>query len=181
MTLDIKKLACTDIWELLDPVEVKEALNNPPFLPLPSFLNIRDLGLVEGSPIKPGLVFTSGFLTLASPEDQATLVQKYGVKRIYDLRYDVERVRVPEPQVDGAEMVWVKTELGTASPLEFYATDGGVPAYVAGYRSLLKLHAPAYERVFRDLIKFESGSILYHCNGELKTVLSQVIRRDFNE
>jgi len=165
---DLKALARTDIEELIDTDTLHSILASPPFLPLPSALNIRDLGRIESSPIAPGLIYTSGFITLLSPDDQASLRDTYGVKRIYDLRTKLEREQLPEPEIEGVESVWVDTELNPMSHLADFALEDGVPGYLKLYLDIIEVHAAALGKVLKDLatLEEEDGAVLFHCTGK---------------
>jgi hypothetical protein len=171
MPATMRDLLRTDITTELQPSTVLTILSSPPFLLLSSAMNMRDLGLVTSSPIKTGLVFTSGMLSYMSPTDLASLSQNYHVKRVYDLRSSEERSRAPEPTIEGVQTIWIDgvPRISQMETLAQYAVDGGVPGMVAGYKNVLEKLTGVYGRVVRDLIEDANGdgAILFHCTGSL--------------
>jgi len=70
-----------DFVDQEQPMEPSEFLKN-----LENVKNCRDLANVKGSPIKPGRVLRTGFLSNATSKDVKNLLEKLGLKTVIDLR-----------------------------------------------------------------------------------------------
>lgn len=170
---DLLTLAQMDVSQPLPPNILLPALQQPPFVSLPGSFNTRDLGLLPGSPIRPGLVYRSGgFLTPDLPaEAAAAIVGKLGIKRIFDLRSVKEHERQPDPAIAGTEVVW--TRPGEEDPvvdLEDFVEGEGEKGYASMYLDLLRVYAGAIKAVLEDVRDWdgreESGAFMFHCAGE---------------
>ncbi|KXX79302.1 Tyrosine-protein phosphatase [Madurella mycetomatis] len=163
-------LAQTDVSQPLLPEILLPVLQQPPFVSLPGSFNTRDLGLLPGSPIRPGLAYRSGgFLTPDLPaEAAAAIVWKLGIKRIFDLRSVKEHERQPDPAIAGAEVVW--TRPGEEDPLvnlEEFVEGEGEKGYANMYLDVLRVYAGAIKAVLeyvrdRDGSE-ESEAFMFHC------------------
>lgn len=71
-----------------------------------SIVNARELGGIkcENGVFRPNMFFRSGDLTRASDSDVHRL-QLYGIKNIFDFRYEHEIMQTPDAHVDGATLV----------------------------------------------------------------------------
>lgn len=147
----------------IDPATIKQALSSPPFVNLPGAINIRDLGLLPSSPIPAGLVFRSGALTSISPPD----LKQLGISMILDLRSEREVHRNPNPEVEGAENVWVE---GSKAPspieMEKFVEADGVTAYGEMYVEVLEIYGPAFKKGLEWLRDSRGqGGLIVHCTG----------------
>jgi protein tyrosine/serine phosphatase len=86
---------------------ITKLLSSPPFHPIASLFNFRDLSGLHSYPtaIKPGMAYRCGTLENLSPEGIKAL-QDLGIKTIFDLRSLVERNTFPTQHIAGIENVW---------------------------------------------------------------------------
>ncbi|KAK0745189.1 protein-tyrosine phosphatase-like protein [Apiosordaria backusii] len=110
----VKLLTTLSQTDVITPLPLDVAggvLGSAPFVALAGTFNARDLGLLPGSPIKPGVVYRSGgFFMLGNDEDEKDKLAKelraLGVERIVDLRSVREHEKSPDPVLEGVEGVW---------------------------------------------------------------------------
>lgn len=77
---------------------------------LPSIANARDLGgivLPDGSVVRDGLLLRGGALYAASAEDLCALHSTYRLTHVFDFRTEGELQREPDPEVEGADNIWL--------------------------------------------------------------------------
>ncbi|SPQ22116.1 12fb2916-9243-4fd9-b33b-56a64b7f9621 [Thermothielavioides terrestris] len=164
---DLLELASTDVSTPLPVAALRAALSSPPFVALPDTPNARDLGLVPGSPIRPGLAFRSGgFLQGLSPAGSAALAA-LGVRRIFDLRSVGEHARAPDPVVDGVEGVWVRPgEQDAVVSLDEFVEGHGERGFVNMYLNVLKVYAGGIRRLL-EAVRDGRGEepFLFHCTA----------------
>ncbi|KAJ5091075.1 hypothetical protein NUU61_005945 [Penicillium alfredii] len=163
---------------------LQEALSTSPFLsqPIEGTFNLRDLGALPGSPISPGLFYRSGHLSSLSAEGKERLRDELGVRLVLDLRYEVERISKPAPDIPGVEIVWIPpVGMGTPADLARFTSnsengDGGDRGFTEMYLELVELYAPVYKWVLsylRDHYSTPSSpegngsgrGILFHCTA----------------
>ncbi|KAF2100292.1 hypothetical protein NA57DRAFT_54384 [Rhizodiscina lignyota] len=162
----LAQLAATDIHAALPPEDAEKALSSPPFIPIPSALNLRDLGLAAPATIKPGLIFRSGALTTWPASSRALLFSQYGIKTIFDLRHERERTRMPSPEIAGIETVWLPpTTAPSPLTLEKFAANGGVDGFADMYEEVATIYAPAFARVFAHIVARPREPLLFHCTA----------------
>lgn len=146
--------------------DVEKVLTNPPFINIPKASNFRDIGLVTGSTIKPGLIYRSGALHSITPENMPLLQTKLGITTVFDLRQDQERDRHPSPEITGIKTVWLKTK---QVPVRFlpaeYVKDSGVPGYLRMYDEVLRVYDEFYREVLLYIRDNPDSPILFHCTG----------------
>ena len=161
------------------------------FIDLPGVNNARDLGgyPADGKRIRTGVLLRSGKLCNAEPEALALLSGKYRVKYIVDFRMAKGKDQIPDPEVEGAEIVMLSVveledyiaKAGKPELADQYLSGDGIKdpkvlfrlAYEYGMLSpdmyLLLLLGErgkkAYREFFRLLISHdpEQGAILWHC------------------
>jgi hypothetical protein len=165
-TIELHEIAAIPITQAIPPPLLTSALTTAPFIPLSGSLNLRDLGLLPSSPIKKGLLFRSGTLHTIPEASRSSLHTNLGITKIFDLRHDQERAQWPEPEVDGIEQIWLRSDTPPArdDPSVFVA-DGGIPGFVHMYRGLLKLYAPQYRVILEHLRDHPGEPILWHCTA----------------
>ncbi|KAH6845101.1 protein-tyrosine phosphatase-like protein [Chaetomium sp. MPI-CAGE-AT-0009] len=160
-------LAQTDAFTPLPPASLTNIYTTPPFVPIPDTFNARDLGLLPGSPIRPGLVYrTGGFLSGISPAGAAALARDWRIRKVFDLRSAAEHARRPDPVVEGVEMVWLEPGEGAIVDMELYAEGEGERGIARAYMEVLRL----YERGIRGVLEHvrDGGgeeAVLVHCNA----------------
>lgn len=79
-------------------------------LGMESLANARELGGIQtadGRTVKYGLLLRTARLNQASEADLNRLSEVYGVKTIIDLRYTTEESEDPDPEVEGAENIFM--------------------------------------------------------------------------
>ncbi|KAK4241329.1 hypothetical protein C8A03DRAFT_30546 [Achaetomium macrosporum] len=170
-SIDLLALAQTDVTTPLPTASLHAALARPPFLFLPDTFNTRDLGLLPGSPIRPGLVYRSGgFLTGLSAEGKDALAGgRVKIKKIFDLRSVREHEQRPDPDDigGGVEVVWVRPEEEDARVgLEDFVEGEGEGGYVKMYLDVLKVYRAAVMKVLEHVRdgRGEEG-FLFHCTA----------------
>lgn len=162
--LDLLKIAHTDITTAIPDEILKQALLQPPFVPIPGALNLRDLGLIPDAKIKPGLLFRSGSLGTLPASSVQLLKSQLNLHVIYDFRTQKERDMHPDPNVPGVEAVWVPFTQPPkrAVPKDFHG-DGGVKGYSMMYDDTLKVYAQSYKTILTFVRDHPDHAILYHC------------------
>ncbi|KAL2140277.1 hypothetical protein VTI28DRAFT_4032 [Corynascus sepedonium] len=172
-------LAQTDVFNPLPATSLEAVLSSPPFVPVPGTFNARDLGLVPGSPIRPGRLYRTGVFSSASSSSSSSTADSrselepglgLGVGRMFDLRTAGERARRPEPVVDGVEAVWIAPdEGGEAAPgLKDFEEGEGEKGVVRMYLDVMRLYRRGIKRLLEQVGEgWDRGALLFHCNGEL--------------
>lgn len=165
---DLLTLAQTDAFTSLPTTQLDDIYANPPFVPIPDTFNARDLGLLPGSPIRPGLVYrTGGFLGGISPAGAAALATDLRIKKVFDLRSAREHARQPDPEVHGVEMVWVAPGEGGIVDMGLYEEGEGERGIVKAYMDVLGLYKGAIRGVLEQVRDGRGEeAVLFHCNGE---------------
>jgi len=175
---NLLEIASTSITSTIPDDVLKAALLEPPFVPIPGALNLRDLGLIPSAKLKPGLLYRSGALSSLPPTSVTSLSTELKLKTIFDFRQTRERVQNPDPLIRDIETIWLpSTELPPrANPADF-AEDGGVQGYCKMYDDVLKVYAQPYKTVLEYLRDKQGEPILFHCSaGKDRTgVLSALI------
>ncbi|RSL50508.1 hypothetical protein CEP54_011891 [Fusarium duplospermum] len=83
---DLQDLAAIHVRDAIPPEPLAAALSSPPFIPTRSLVNVRDLGAVPGSAIRPGRIFRSGMLDAAAADPDALAWLAANVGTVFDLR-----------------------------------------------------------------------------------------------
>lgn len=165
---DLEAVLATSILEAIDPAIVQDILSKRPFIAVPGIFNIREVS----SPfkIRPGLIFRSGQIS-AYKSDSHDLRDKHGIRTIFDLRTDAERLKHPSPTIDGIRTVNVKinvtgSEALMHAPPELFIEENGKFGHVQMYSNILELYVEAYRQVMLYLRDGPVEPILFHCTGE---------------
>lgn len=162
LVLEIAKMPITTV---LDKAIVDHATLQAPFVALPSALNMRDLGLIPDSTIQPKQKYRSGSLHNMTAEDLAALRDTYGIKTVFDLRKETERVKGPSPEIKGVRIVWVSPAIEPYQlDLERFVGDS-VMEFVRMYDDILRVQANAYRGIMEALRDDPEATILFHCSG----------------
>ena len=142
------------------------ALSSMPFIQIPGASNFRDIGLVPGSKIRPGLIYRSGALHSIPNESIGLLHSQLGLRSIFDLRQGHEKQRHASPDVQGVQTIWQKTPRQPTlfMPSDFIE-DEGVPAYINMYDHILDLYGEIFKAVLVHLRDEANAPILFHCTG----------------
>lgn len=175
-TIDFSSLILQPISTSIEPSVVAAALSKAPFLPVPKALNLRTIS--HPPSLRPGLFFRSGFLSHLPLPVLETLSTQHGIATIFDLRRADERARMPSPQVNGIENVWLENprgharlaELGAANHLDVgvFIEEGGRKGYRALYATVMDVYRDVWEGFFRWVIQggVRKGGVVYHCTGK---------------
>lgn len=145
--------------------------------------NARQLGGyagADGKIIKDNLLLRTGKLSDATEEDLAKLAEEYQVKKVIDFRTTDEMESAPDPNVGGAENLWISIleETGSSENMAVTASYDSDPvqALVDYAKSgsartmytdiVTSEHAQeGYAQFFDELIAQEEGAVLWHCTG----------------
>ncbi|KAK4104061.1 hypothetical protein N658DRAFT_465940 [Parathielavia hyrcaniae] len=165
---DLLTLCQTDAFTPLPPATLHALFSSPPFVPVPDTFNTRDLGLLPGSPVRPGLVYRSGgFFQGLSPQGAAAIRDGLGVKKVVDLRSVREHARQPDPAIDGVEGVWVEpAEEDAVVALGEFVEGEGEKGYVAMYLDVLRVYRGGIRAVLEHVRDGGEGAgLLFHCTA----------------
>jgi len=146
-----------------------------------SVLNLRDLGgwpTADGGRVRRGLVYRSAALERLVEEDWPAFTA-LGIRAVYDLRTEAERLEWPDRLPPGVSAVPVDVFSGALDPvtqeLRASADAGGVSALLGGaetssvfergYRALVHMRSArtAYGRLFAGLAQQDGRPGLMHC------------------
>ena len=145
--------------------------------------NTRDLGGFEtsdGRKIKPHRLIRSGALAGATAGDIEILKNEYNLKKIIDLRTDMETEHKPDPEIEGVEfehIPFVDSQiLGITYEKNIFATaiskvkslDMSAEDYMKNmYRALIinENSLKNIARFFEVLLDMEDGAVLFHCSA----------------
>jgi hypothetical protein len=162
-------LVSIPITTVIPQHEVDAIISSPPFVAIPGASNLRDIGKLPGSAIRPNLIYRSGALHSMPPSCLDLLSSQLGVKTIFDLRQDHERKRNPSPEVGGVKTVWLKTEEPQRLMPSDFVEDGGIVGYLRMYDEILKIYRDNFRAVLMHLRDDSDASILFHCTGKNPT------------
>ncbi|MEU6185203.1 tyrosine-protein phosphatase [Nocardia sp. NPDC047038] len=135
-----------------------------PSLHLQGVRNARDIGgyrTTDGRIVRTGLVYRTGQLNSATPEDLAALTGRR-VRSVHDLRTVYERALGPDRLPAGATAHWADV-IGQAPPEVIATTLTGGDGL---YRAFITAPGAneAFASVLRDLIGAD-GAVLFHCTA----------------
>lgn len=159
---ELEHLTTTDISLTIPAADLELALASPPFLP--PLLNLRDLGNVPNSAIRPGLLYRSAMLR----DDDATRAWiAKSVRAVFDLRAEREISSSPDPVVDGVLNVWNAPESVPPSiVLEKFDAGDGSAEWRAQYLVVADVYRPTIKAVLAHVRDRPDEPILFHCTGE---------------
>lgn len=152
--------------------------------------NARELGgyrTKDGRTVKFGKLLRTGKLVKATDADKQKLVNQYHLTKDIDFRSPVERLKDPDPSIDGVQMVQYSA-LGSGIPYVDLSTDASrkdleefaksaatldqdgtlVDQYYKNmYRQLYTTDdgLNAYRNFFRQLLEANGGTVLWHCSA----------------
>ena len=142
-TYPLLPLCRTPMSTPISSAPLTAALSAPPFIPLASSLNIRDMGLLPAAPIPAALIYRSGTLPpTPSPSYSSTpSLSTLNPSLILDLRSARETLASPDPIIPGAQNVSIEPVRRPASvDLAAFAKNGGRAGYVAMYMDILDVY-----------------------------------------
>ncbi len=150
---------------------------------LESLENTRDLGgfsTADGRKIKPHRLIRSGELSKITEKDIQILKNEYNLKKIIDLRTDMEKEHKPDPEIDGVlfeHIPFVDTQtVGITYEKNIFATaikkvksmDMAADEYMKNMYKALIINENSLKniaRFFEVLLATEEGAVLFHCSA----------------
>lgn len=172
-TFDLSSILSTPIQSRISPTVVQGILSQPPFLPIPGALNIRDISVPPY--VRQDLIYRSGAISHITPAGKPSLVPKYGIRTIFDLRTRAERDRGPSPDLEGVETRWIPSTadagiemrvMRNVEPRDFVDEDGKA-GFLKMYTNILESHKDAFKAVLIHLRDEKGGGMLFHCTGTI--------------
>lgn len=162
---DLHNLSCTNINAPIPESLLTKALTEPPFIPIPGILNLRDLGALPNSPIRRNLLYRSGALMNLTVPSITSLKDELGIKMILDLRSERECARLPTPVIEGMRILHYESlKVPNAVDMERFVEDSGRTGYVEIYGEVLEIHKPSIQAAL-EWIRDEGTPMLFHCTG----------------
>lgn len=169
MTRDqLEHLTETDVRNPIPADVLLPALNSPPFVPSTSLINIRNLGVVPGSSIRPGLVYRCGTLEATANDPKALDWLAAHVKHIFDIRSPMERKKAPDPEVKGVVNTWLDSTVVDPKPnLDDFVEGGGEAGVRKEYLKILDIYRPSFRAILEHVRDKPGEAFLFHCTGLL--------------
>ncbi|KAK1504804.1 hypothetical protein CTAM01_04111 [Colletotrichum tamarilloi] len=167
MTRDqLEALTERDVHDPIPSELLQQALSTPPFLPVPELINIRDLGAVPGSCVRPGLVYRCGMLEVANQNPEALDWLAANVKQVFDVRSSAERGKHPDPEIAGVANTWLESAGAQTPPdLNDFVEAGGEVGLRKEYLKVLDLYRPIYRAILEHVRDKPEESFLFHCTA----------------
>ncbi|KAF4969270.1 hypothetical protein FSARC_3476 [Fusarium sarcochroum] len=168
MTLSRAEFEALTAIHARDPIPLETltpAINSRPFIPTRSLINIRDLGAVPGSAIRPGRIFRSGMLDAAAADPEAISWLAANVKTVFDLRSEEERATYPSPEIPGVKFVYYERVAyypSSPDPAGF-AVDDGSTAWRAQLLAVVAAYKPTIRAVLEHVRDKPEEPFLFHC------------------
>ncbi len=152
-------------------------------IPLQGANNTRDLGgfkTVDGKVIKKHRLIRSGELAKLTYSDVQVLKNEYGLKKIVDLRTDMEVSHKPDPEIEGVEfehIPFVDTQtvgitreknIVISAIKKIKSMEESATEYMESmYRALITSEhcIKNIKRFFEVLLENEEGSVIFHCSA----------------
>ena len=103
------------LTRILLPVMVLSACSTAPkdrTLVFDGIENARELGglvMQDGRTIREGVLVRSGELSKASDADVALLKERFALTEVFDFRFELERSRKPDREMEGVTNTWLST------------------------------------------------------------------------
>ncbi|KAM0236576.1 hypothetical protein ACHAP5_009343 [Fusarium lateritium] len=162
----LEALSATDVRYPIPLKALEPALNSKPFIPSKSLINIRDLGAVPGSSIRPGVIFRSGMLDAAAADPNAISWLASNVKTIFDLRSVEERTAYPSPEVPGVKFVYHERVATYPQPTPTdFASDDGSTAWREQLMAVMAAYKPSLRAVLQHVRDTPNEPFLFHCTA----------------
>ncbi|KAL4725197.1 hypothetical protein ACLX1H_007343 [Fusarium chlamydosporum] len=163
---EFEALAATHVRDPIPVDSLSRALSSKPFIPSNSLFNIRDLGAVPGSSIRPGRIYRSGMLDAAAGDPEAISWLASHVKTIFDLRSPEERAAYPSPNVPGVKIFFYEraTAYPQPTPADFDVDDGST-AWKEQLMAVVAAYKPAIRAVLEHVRDKPEEPFLFHCTA----------------
>jgi hypothetical protein len=158
-------LSATDMRLAIPVEELAAALASLPFIANGRLLNLRDMGSVPGSSVRPGRIFRSGWLR--QDNDTADWLGSH-VKVVFDLRGGSEAAARPDPVAPGVENVWAEHAApGADLPIVTAAHFGGdgTAGWGTQYLIYTRTLAPVFRAVLQHVRDQPRDPFLFHCTA----------------
>lgn len=104
-TTPLTTLLSIPLSQPLDPESLKPHLSSPPWHQIPGTFNFRSIS--HPPSVKENFIYRSGLLSSVSEEGKKEMVEVLGVRAVFDLRFNEERERDLEPELEGVEHFWL--------------------------------------------------------------------------
>lgn len=165
-TADLLKLVETDVSEAIPMEKFGPIVSQPPFVYIDGTFNSRDLGLIPDSLIRPGFAYRSGLLSQLTDGGKATITDKLGIKRIFDMRSPEERDMAPEPALPGVESTWVESARPDSTiDLSKFIPGKGEAGYEDMYLEVIDIYRPTWKLILEHVRDRPQEPFLMHCTG----------------
>lgn len=158
-------------------------------------INTRDLGGLintKGKSIAPKRLIRSGELSACSQNDKLTLLNTYNLKKVIDLRTDIEIEEAPNPKLDGveyykfpvfdAEVMGITRDGNSLNDMiKTIMTEGAESAkeYMANiYKEILgtNMAKTAYRNLIMEIAENKEGAVLWNCSaGKDRTGMGAIL------
>ncbi|EXK91125.1 hypothetical protein FOQG_06628 [Fusarium oxysporum f. sp. raphani 54005] len=163
---ELESIVAVHVREPLPADTLTAAFNSKPFIPTESIINLRDLGAVPGSAIRPGHIFRSGMLDAAAADPEAMAWLTANVKAVFDLRSKEERATYPSPEITGVKFVFCErvAEYPQPSPADF-AVDDGRTAWREQLMVVIAAYKPSIRAVLEHVRDRPNEPFLFHCTA----------------
>lgn len=100
---ELANLLSTPMNEAIPDEIWRPYLSSPPWRTIEGALNLREVSYP--SHVRANLIYRSGMLAFMSEAGKEDLVRVLGITAIFDLRFDEERTKSPDPVIGGVENV----------------------------------------------------------------------------
>lgn len=147
---------------------------------LKGVLNSRELGgyrMKDGRTVKKGKLLRTAQLKNATSGDIKKLSRKYHLDTIIDLRVPTERLKAPDPKIDGVKHTTLSPlgigipifDLGSSEHIKALVDaleTGVVNTYMTNMYHMLVTEdnaIKAYSRMFDELMDANGKTVLWHC------------------
>ena len=156
----------TDLKTSIPETTLSKIISLPPFVTLSGVTNFRDLS--HGAGLRRRYIYRSGNLSDITDEGKVALVRELGVTTVFDLRNQGERERVPSPDIDGVNFIWMPyaARPATLNLRELAGEDQGAQGFIKMYMGILDAAALAFSEVFTHIKERPDDPFVFHCSGE---------------
>ncbi|KAF5229722.1 hypothetical protein FANTH_14104 [Fusarium anthophilum] len=163
---ELESIVAVHVREPLPADTLTAAFKAKPFIPIEPIINLRDLGAVPGSSIRPEYIFRSGMLDAAATDPEAMAWLTANVKTVFDLRSKEERATYPSPKISGVKFVFCErvAEYPQPSPADF-AVDDGRTAWREQLMAVIAAYKPSIRAVLEHVRDNPNEPFLFHCTA----------------
>jgi hypothetical protein len=161
----------TPIDEAIPEDVLAKSLAEYPFVSLPGSLNLRDAG--HPPMLRSRLLYRSGTLSFLSEGVRLQLVKDYNVKRIIDLRSEIEIGDAEVYQKETAQWTTIGIERtsipgeGPIRPFDLapFIQDEGNQGWKDEYAEMVERFKPAVRQVVEHLANHSNEALMVHCTA----------------